>query len=78
MKRDVTAELRRDMPSEKWPDRFSRSEACSAKPESFRNTPVGVMGKFVDTGDGAVVGDGGDALDDWLFLLVELVEGLSP
>ncbi len=44
-------ELRRDF-SSKWPDLFSRSVACSAKPESLRDTGVvGSGGKLNDTGD---------------------------
>lgn len=63
------------MPSAKWPDRFSRSDACNAKPESLRDT--GVLGKLIETGDGIVVGDGGEAPEELLLAPVELVDGLS-
>jgi len=63
------------MPSAKCPDRFSRSVACNAKPESFLDDAP--FEKFELMGEGAT-GDGGDALDEWLFpVVVELVEGLS-
>lgn len=62
------------MPSAKCPDRFSRSVACNAKPESFLDDAP--FEKFELMGDGAT-GDGGDAPDEWLFVVVELVEGLS-
>ena len=61
MKRDCTAELRRASPSAKWPDRFSRREACKPKPESFLE--IGTLMKLELTGEGAT-GDGGDWLDD--------------
>ena len=59
-------ELLRERPS-KCPDRFSRSVACNANPESLREMGVmGSGGKFPDVGDR----EGGG-----LSLVVELVEG---
>jgi hypothetical protein len=62
------------MPSAKCPDRFSRKVACSANPESFLDCAP--LEKLEEMGDGAT-GDGGEALDEWLWVVVELVEGLS-
>ncbi len=63
-------ELRFDVAS-KWPDRFSRSVLCSAKPESFRETGVvGKEGKLLDVGE--IFGEGGK-----LPFVVDPVLGLS-
>jgi len=63
------------MPSAKCPDRFSRSVACNAKPESFLDDAPFEKAELI--GEGAT-GDGGDALDEWLLpVVVELVDGLS-
>jgi hypothetical protein len=63
------------MPSAKCPDRFSRSVACNAKPESFLDDAPFEKAELM--GEGAT-GDGGDALDEWLLpVVVELVDGLS-
>lgn len=51
-------ELRRDEAS-KWPDRFSRSEACRAIPESFRE----LGGKWPEVGEWSL-GEGGDPVLD--------------
>ena len=67
-----TDELRRLTPSAKCPDRFSRSVACSAKPESFLEAVP--LEKVEDIGEGAT-GDGGECPDEPV--LVELVDGLS-
>ena len=72
---EYTDELRRAMPSAKCPDRFSRKVACSANPESFLDCAP--LEKLDPIGEGAT-GEGGDALDEWLlFVVVELVDGLS-
>jgi hypothetical protein len=49
------------MPSAKCPDRFSRSVACNAKPESFLDDAPFEKAELM--GEGAT-GDGGDALDE--------------
>lgn len=72
---EYTEELRRARPSVKWPDRFSRRVACRANPESFLDEAP--LEKLEAIGEGAT-GDGGDPLDEWLlFVVVELVDGLS-
>lgn len=55
----------------KWPDRFSRRDACSANPESFREIGVDGCGNLIEVGE-AVLGE-----DGLLFFEVELVEGRS-
>lgn len=64
-------ELRRDAWS-KWPDRFSRRDACKANPESFRDTGVeGRGGNLTEVGDTVLSDEGLLVLD------VELVFGRS-
>lgn len=58
----------------KCPDRFSRREACSPNPESFRETGV-VEENEEDSGD--VPGEGGDLVEDELLARLVVVEGLS-
>lgn len=58
---EYTEELRRPMPSAKCPDRFSRSVACRAKPESFLEEAP--LEKLELMGEGAT-GDGGDAPEE--------------
>src|SRR5215471_8552569 len=53
----LTDTLLREDPS-KWPDLFSRKDAWTAKPESFRETGVGGNGgKKLEVGD--ILGEGG-------------------
>lgn len=75
MRVDHTLEFRRINPSPSCaPERFSRSDAWRANPESLRD--IGVVGNELDIGEGAT-GDGGDCDDELLLPPVELVDGLS-
>jgi len=64
-------ELLRDAES-KWPDLFSRRDACKDRPESVREADVdGIGGKLLEVGE-VSRGEGGDPVFD-----VELVLGRS-